>query len=85
MNNSLSTDLQFLILPWDCYNKEVLAVTCVFLINQDVNNNLGMNGLTEAIFKMLGTENKKRPKLWFSITQLLIIIELQYSPLNVYI
>ena len=36
-----------------------------------------------AIFEMLVTENNKKPKLWFSIAQLLFTIDLQYLAINV--
>ena len=45
--------------------------------------NLVINGLPGAIFEMLVTENNKKPKLWFSIAQLLFTIDLQYLTLNV--
>ena len=44
-----------------------------------------INGLPGAIFEMLVTENNKKPKLWFSITQLLDTIDLQYSTLKMYV
>ena len=56
-----------------------------FVISKHVNNeNLCVNGSPEAIFKMLAMENDKKPKLGFSIIQLLFVINLQYLPLDVY-
>ena len=42
-----------------------------------------INGLPRAIFEILVTENNKKPKLWFTIAQLLFTIDLQYLTLNV--
>ena len=83
MQNSLSTDLQSLILLWISQNKQILTVTHVLITNKNKNVNLGIDGLPGAIFEMLAMENNKKPKLWFFIVQLLFIIDLQYLPLNV--
>ena len=77
---------QLICNPWYCFNsqnKQILTVTYVFITNENKNDNLGIDGLPEAIFEMLVMENNKKPKLWFSIAQLLFTLDLQNLTLNV--
>ena len=52
-------------------------------MTNDINHNLGIDGLPGAIVEMLVNENIKKPKLWFSIAKLPFAIDLQYLTLNV--
>ena len=62
----------------------VLTVIYVFMTNLDVNNdNLGIHILPGAICKMSVLENGRNPKLGFSITKLLYVINLQCWTWNV--
>ena len=57
-------------------------VLCVFIANYDVNNEESeIHGLP-GVSKMLTMEKSKKPKLTFSLRQLLFIIDLYYSTLN---
>ena len=54
------------------------------LITSKHVNSDNLYGFPGAIFKMLAMKNDKKPKLGFSIIQLLFITNLQYLPLDVY-
>ena len=62
---------------WYCLYRtktKVLNVLCVFIANYNVNSEKsGIHGLPEAVFKMSAVENRKKPNLGISVTQLLFI------------
>ena len=60
----------------------LLNVLCVFIANYDVNNEESeIHGLP-GVLQMLTMEKSKKPKLTFSLRQLLFIIDWYYSTLN---
>ena len=61
-----------------------LALIYVFIINLDVNiENLGIHGLPGDISEMSAMTNVEKPQIGISKSELLIVTDLCYIPLNI--
>ena len=73
-----STNMPVSILP----ETKSFKVLCVFIANYGVKNEKSEIHDLPGVLKMLTMEKSKKPKLTFSVRQLLFIIDLYFSTLN---